>query len=580
MKFYKLIATNFLLTSVCFSTLNVPKYEDIFNEEIYDQSSLKLQSNQSIEEVKKNHLYDLKERAVDRFLAEYLNKKTERLLDLCETEKARLALNSAKTMYKKISSAALNFIPVIGSFLADCGLLDMATVEALPRNVLGILEKEITEADLERDRLKKGIKSEPINKQEEQYVINKSLISKELQEVIEKALIQSRKRGFSINNISDFLDEALLLPTIPKSLLSPNNRAQDLHLIMKRFEDDSFFRGFTTSVRKDLKSVIASLAYASADIGTHEVPLKNFYYFWGDAGMGKSLSARNLALFLDLPYYEAYIRSETDLSQGGLEGSTWYRPDANIGWVARPLLAKDSQGRTYKNSILIINDFDRILLNNSGRGGAALGFLLDYLDALKKYFYSPYFRSSIDISRLTIILSGNKPIPEGDGGPTDTYAALRTRLKRIHFTGFDEETTKKILESYSQDVISHFYLSSHATSPEQNQLFIDYLTTKTLRDSSSSSMRKLKNLLHETALTTKLALIDNEDTNFMHDYLQKIPPQNLDAQVPQKVRPFSNFVYNLKSDISMASGLLYKQPIIIVPIISFLFYIHMLFIGI
>ncbi len=482
------------------------RYDDIFTDEIYDQTGIhfRLMTTEVANQAALDRLYELKQSSLTRVAARTLEVKLQKLQHSMTSEKDRQHASRLTSQMGDVVKSGLSGIPFVGPFLGSVfggSVTNSNSISRTPRQNLGGLETEILHIQSEMEELQRGLRSEPIAKQEEFYVLHKRFINKDLQQSIADALIQARKPCMSFFNLKDFVDEALALPYEHKQLLSLNDSSIDLLTKYDCFDTSEFFQKFSYETKMSLKKIIAEICYDSIAPEDSIVPLKKFYYLWGNPGIGKSHAARKLVEdILDLPYQEVCIRTGSELTQENLEGSTWYRPNANLGWIIRPFMAKNSTGKRYKNPVLIINDFDRVLL---GQSTGALGFLLDYLDGIKKEFHSPYFKSLIDIKRLSIIITGNKPIPEGDGGPTDQYAALRTRVQIIQFAEFTTETSQQILGNYITTLMEHYHFSQELSNTENKM----QLVQSALNDCPNKSIRDQKQYLNNAVVNMKINLL-------------------------------------------------------------------------
>jgi hypothetical protein len=309
------------------------------------------------------------------------------------------------------------------------------------------VKQEINEITLFQTILLEGVDKEPASllEMEKEYILRKRFFPKGLQANLEEALIEARRTVFSnLEKSEPFIKRALLLPFTDNSL-------KDLgfydiptsieHLV--RFKKSQFFQGFSPTLQTQLKNVMSDIRRLSCP---QTIESRRSYYFWGKPGVGKSTTAEEIAKFLGLPFFEVSIRTEADLSQQSIEGSERMWKNPQIGMFAQVLSSKSDEGITYQHPILILNDFDRVLKSPS-----SLSFLLFYLDPKNKHFLSNYFGCNLDISRLTIILTGNKKIPE-----TEEYAALRDRLIEIEFDSPDPKLLTSILTDYKKDILKQY----------------------------------------------------------------------------------------------------------------------------
>ena len=518
-----------LISGNSFATAFVGMYEDVFTTEIYDQRSVhsKLSSDISKEyyaERMTTDLYNRKKASIRRTVILRYQNKLEQLNNSLDTS---VGHNVSSHFYKDIvglGRSALESIPVVGGIF---GWFTDKAVEAdddyrsMTKSQAANMQKEIRELENQIHVLEIGIRDESIAKEEEQYVVKKREMSVELQEVIEDALIQSRKRGgMAMFNLRDFIGEALLLPTGHKKILVNPDDSQDLNLrhLLHKFDEDQFFRNLNQTLQYQLKSILTELFYASLSDDLTEASLKHFYYFYGEPGIGKSESARRLMNLAGLPYYEAYVRVESDLSQENLEGSVYYRPNSTIGWLIRPFMEKDTEGKTSQNAGLIINDFDRVLLDGGPRAKAALGFLLDYLDPTKKSFYSPYFKSNIDISRMSIFITANKPIPVDGDGINDQYAALISRLEILQFQPPSSAVLEDILLKHSKDVFRLYNI-------EDNRRLKNRFVKEVIEGVNNASIRDAKSKLQAIVSEYKVRQVLQAGEYSLNNFLPSVRPK-------------------------------------------------------
>lgn len=349
----------------------------------------------------------------------------------------------------------LKGLPIIGSII-DNSLKEGETVG------IDHAKEELFLLGFQIALLRDGISKEPIKELEETYVLEKrKIISPEIKDQIEKALLIAREDRTYFDLITRFIGNALAMPSLPLVL--------DKKTFISKVENNKFFKNYNINVKERLKLIVAKLVTDSHQDENATTSNRTLYYFHGEPGTGKSVSARELAEILDLPYFILPIRQKEDLSAGNLEGIERTFMTHNPGLLARALMSKNSKGKSYLNAILIIDDFDRILFDSKPESGesSALSFLLDYLDPEKRKYFSPYFAAHINISRLSIIITANKPIPKRTpekigNAKEDTYAALRSRVTELHFPNFNEDTLHNILDPIADDLIRKYEINVNA----------------------------------------------------------------------------------------------------------------------
>ncbi len=352
-----------------------------------------------------------------------------------------------------VITTALSINPYLGGLKFITSLFGSLVGKSGDDNInkqgyLNDMRKTISEIENEIKKIEIGIFSESIKELEENYVLRKVALPKfndDLAHTIESTLINARKLNYPFAWLKLSLENALRLPSAPKVV--------DKLEALRRFKESKFFENYPTTTRQNLENVIISIAEGSSAPDTTSVPLRRTYFFYGDPGIGKSCAAEEIGKILGLPTEKWKIKSISELSSSNLEGTDPLSKETNYGWIVKPLLKGDSNKSTCTNGILILDDFDRVLLDPKS-GVTGLAFFLDYLDPNKKSFYSQYFKAEIDISRIHIIVTGNLPIPK-----TKEYAALRERfMDIIQFEGMDISVRKKILEEYFSKLREYYHI--------------------------------------------------------------------------------------------------------------------------
>ncbi|OYZ37203.1 MAG: hypothetical protein B7Y25_05065 [Alphaproteobacteria bacterium 16-39-46] len=181
-------------------------------------------------------------------------------------------------------------------------------------------------------------------------------------------------------------------------------------------------------------------------------------------------------LTLGLPSLQMKIRTREDISERALEGADWEKQVGNPGHIMQALITGAKTGResayetlhipttfnskyglppemeisvqvirdqeSYKNTIIILNDFDRLTLDENS-SLEPLSFLLDYLDSEKETFFSPYCKAPLKTDDLIFFLTGNTPIPQ-----TEKFKALRDRVVEVQFQEFQQAQKFNILSYF------------------------------------------------------------------------------------------------------------------------------------
>lgn len=501
------IVSVLILESPSNSEDTLSPYANVFNEDIYDQSKILRRKDYDPnslhdEALNKRLLQELFTKKVQHLENKVFSECDRELNDikiLMEDNKTSDIVKVLNLMGKTLSTASsfalLGVLPGTGTAVATTRAVigGTAGVSAAGGIMTGLhdffqpegqVDLEKMKAALERQKknLIEGLHKEPISDLEIAYVLRKRFYtSSEITKQIESALLMTRiGKGLPLEFSISFLENCLNLPFQKKVI----NQQDKWFLLDENFdptlspsqkEAKTKLIAYEEETKNKLEKIIASIVLAS---NSDEPSYSRFYYFWGKPGLGKSTAARAIAEFLDLPYYEMNIRTGDDISQRSLEGGDWQRQLATPGHIALALLAGSTTGNkndeyvnikvpfniaskyflspeiyvralknksknTHLNSVLIINDFDRLLLDPS-TSTQVLAFLLDYLDPEKKEFHSPYFRGPVNTSGLLVFKTGNHKIPDEDG----KFDALKDRSEEVEFKAFREETQRSILSSF------------------------------------------------------------------------------------------------------------------------------------
>jgi hypothetical protein len=411
---------------------------------------------------------------------------------------------SGKVVGSAAGIGAAAAIPGVGPEIAAMrlGMRVMGGMSVIGTGISGIHEfiKEDGQLDIDKVqaallRKKKQLVLEVnqengISDLEIRYVLVKNLMQNpEVERRIESALINARKPGvLGIDFFREFLINTLRLPFRKKKI--------SLNPVLWGLEDPHHFeealvRGDLTREQADAGKKLCAYSPETREALSHLVvqtqyssrsPIpsyRRFHYFYGAPGVGKTTASRELAQLLDIPVFETNIRTGDDVSQEALEGADWMRPDAKVGSLSHALMKGFLPRReesielkldirraanygvtdhldisvpnpiweeTYLNSMLIINDFDRLLLDPTTTT-QTLAFFLDYLDPSKKSFYSPYFKAYIPMDALVIVVTGNNFIPD-----EDRFKALKDRLIETEFTGFSEVQRQLIFGQFFDEI--------------------------------------------------------------------------------------------------------------------------------
>lgn len=304
------------------------------------------------------------------------------------------------------------------------------------------IDIELLKIKAEIDQRKEGIEFEPVFDLEKEYVvIKKDIFPPRLQEQIERSLLLYRDcTGHLLEIERRFVNCALNLPRSPKAIIRADHRREDLVGIINKVRSE--FMTFSPEIVRDMVNIAVEIANNSiCNTNTYGGKLRTIQYFWGKPGGGKTTSVLKLAHILGLPCEQVSISCAHDLSSERLVGKDRFGDFRNIGWFLSPLLKPGTDGKTYSNAILLIDDIDLEISPDE-----VLSILKLYLDPLTKVFDSPYFDCAIGVERMNIFVTSNCPIPK-----TEKYAALRSRVPEVEFSPHQIVENSSVLKGYVEE---------------------------------------------------------------------------------------------------------------------------------
>ena len=450
-------------------------YYGVFNKDIYNQEkvfrerinkSFRPQSCDDILTAEENML--LTQELIDRKKASVENYYAKKILSQVESLKTDLEkqgvwkdiatqFSSSGGVFRGTAAAAMLFgkrmLSATGGIIFN--LIGGSAQPTARQTQLNTAHNKELEILLKYHILLEGIEEEEVYNYEREYIKKKRYFNNALQDSIEEALILARGPTKPFGNIIGFIKEAISLPFTLKRLISLDSQddiQKQIYKKLQEFDKKAEFSILEHSVKEELKNLlfqfyISSLS-SSDGFKDSNYSTRVLCYFYGNAGAGKSETAINLCKFIGINYDVIALRGPKDLEQVCLEGASWDSFQSNIGSIIRPFIKKDE---THLNAVLIINDFDRVLMEQSVPSAIALGFLLDFLDPQKKEFWSPYFKAPINIRHLSVIITGNAEIPK-EGELANAYKPLKSRLREVKFPEFSEHSIRIVLKEHLKNL--------------------------------------------------------------------------------------------------------------------------------
>ena len=154
------------------------------------------------------------------------------------------------------------------------------------------------------------------------------------------------------------------------------------------------------------------------------------YYLTGAPGTGKTYAVKMLAKALDLPVIKLSLEGA---SVSDIVGRDVDDPDATAGRLVEAIVQKakeSSNKQSFSNSIIFIDEFDKLLRSTSQGSEETLALLLKLLDPDNLSVTNKFLGAEISFKDNIIILAGNYDLRE---------RALTNRFRTIEFSGFTKE---------------------------------------------------------------------------------------------------------------------------------------------
>lgn len=206
------------------------------------------------------------------------------------------------------------------------------------------------------------------------------------------------------------------------------------------------------------------------------------YYLVGEPGTGKTYAVEKLAEALDLPLIKLSFEgaSVTDITGRNLDD-----PDATAGRIIEAFVhaaKKSHTGRSFKNSIIFIDEFDKLLRASSNNSEETLAFVLKLFDPENLSFTNNFLGTTIDLKDAIIFVAGNYDLRE---------RALKNRFKEIEFKGFTKKGKMELVrEDILPKLLTAYDVSEQEVSLDRFYSMVDQFIQKEDTDPGLRSVMK------------------------------------------------------------------------------------------
>jgi ATP-dependent Lon protease len=296
------------------------------------------------------------------------------------------------------------------------------------------------------------------------------------------ALLQENKH--ERRQVENYLENIALLMNFPYKVkdLKPQKDEieKQLHSLLKPYPQH---------VQTHIFDAVRKHIFSSSDSDGKHYMKKHILYLYGPPGTGKSYLAQGIAKIMGLNVIDFDFKGATFDEIFGKDSFDFMdsKPPSRI---AQRLTQKIEGEPLEQNSILFINEIDKIL-NYPGPDVKHLqSYLLDLLDRDKKEIEMKGLQVKIDVSRFLYILVGNESLNTQDLG-----SSLADRMTTIRVDGYDRAGKNHILFENFEKIMKSYELEVTDQHREILQDAVAYSDTK-----QQTSLRPLLDILESLVL--------------------------------------------------------------------------------
>lgn len=315
-------------------------------------------------------------------------------------------------------------------------------------------------------------------------------------------------------NLLNYLDNIETVMDLPRKVkdLSPNKAA-----IMDRLNE--LLRLYPEEIKEPIQDAVDLHTAMSSNKGKTTVT-KNILYLWGEPGTGKSYLAEHLAQLMDLDFIEVDLKGA---KYEDIFGTSYFEfkhsTTEKLSRFSKSFLKKEERP-LYKNSVIFINEADKILNNSHSTDALSIkSMLLDILDTSQdKHIDLRELKIKLDMSSYLFIIVGNKLVDSEE---------LNDRMTTIKFEGFGLPSKLEIAQKHFDKIMTSFNL----TATEEDRVLVNNLLEYSHVDKKQASLRKPFKVieLYANWLSQRYGTFNYKAKLDMQDGQQDKPSQKIEA---------------------------------------------------
>jgi hypothetical protein len=306
---------------------------------------------------------------------------------------------------------------------------------------------------------------ERLNLAEQKLEINKHLMhsfnAKEVTDTIAKA---RKEIGYGIQGVKSYnkenLDKTLTkidtILSLPLSFSAPSIQQQFIDIL------EPHLATYSASVH-DAIMTLAHQLHTLSNIrhhGANRAPRKLSYLFLGEAGVGKTATAKMIAGALNRPFCSFNASTLTSFDEFfGFQPVDHYQPVGQMGLFARCFISPD-EGLAALDPIIFIDEIHDLLNVDGKTGRKFYSFLKSITEGNEREITDRGLGIKIPIDGATFIFAAN------ENSKKDCASALATRWEVIEFLDLTQDQKRQIAERNFAELCEKYEYQSNDSDTE------------------------------------------------------------------------------------------------------------------